>query len=98
MISSVVILIIGSPIYGWATNGTMLITRLTIQGIGSGGINMLVELIIYDLVSLRERSKFMGIIMGTFTTGTAVGPILGGIIVQGNWRVSSLSPLTCCCC
>ncbi|CZR58356.1 related to putative multidrug transporter Mfs1.1 (major facilitator family protein) [Phialocephala subalpina] len=87
MICSVVLLIIGSAICGWATNGAMLIAGRAIQGFGGGGINMLVELITCDLVPLRERSKFMGIIMGTFTVGTAVGPIVGGIIVQGgSWR------------
>ncbi|KAF8863160.1 MFS general substrate transporter [Acephala macrosclerotiorum] len=86
-LTSVVILIIGSAICGWVTNGAMLIAGWTIQGIGSGGITMLVDLIICDLIPLRERSKFMGIIMGAITIGTTVGPILGGIIVQGNsWR------------
>jgi hypothetical protein len=51
----------------------------------------LVELVICDVVPLRERSKFMAIILGAFTVGTAIGPFLGGIIVQSsNWRVSSL--------
>lgn len=90
MISSVVLLIVGSAICGWAKNGHTLIAGRTIQGIGGGGINLLVELIICDLVPLRERSKFMGIIMATFTVGTAIGPIIGGIIAQSSsWRVSS---------
>jgi len=51
----------------------------------------LVELVVCDVVPLRERSKFMAIILGVFTVGTAIGPFLGGLIVQSsNWRVSSL--------
>ena len=92
MIISVILLIIGSAICGWATNGTMLIAGRTVQGTGGGGIAMLTELIICDLVPLRERGKYMGIIMGTFTIGTAVGPFLGGVIAQGKgWRVSHCS-------
>ena len=54
---------------------------------------MLIELIICDLVPLRERSKFLGIILGTFTVGTAIGPFLGGVVAQStDWRVS-LFPL-----
>lgn len=60
MISSVVLLLVGSAICGWATNGTILIAGRAIQGLGGGGINMLVELIVCDLVPVRERSKFMG--------------------------------------
>jgi MFS family permease len=90
MIFSVILLIIGSAICGWATNGAMLIGGRAVQGFGAGGINMLIELIICDLVPLRERSKFMGFILGTFSIGTSIGPFLGGVIAQSKgWRVSS---------
>jgi MFS family permease len=95
MISSVVVLMIGSAICGWATNGAMLIAGRAVQGIGGGGINMLIELIICDLVPLRERSKFMGMILSTFSIGTTVGPFLGGVIAQKAWRVSSTVFLSC---
>lgn len=88
MILSVTILIIGSAICGWAVNGAMLIAGRALQGLGGGGISLLVELIVCDLVPLRDRSKFLGIILGSITVGTAVGPFIGGIIVQGtSWRV-----------
>lgn len=93
MISSVVLLIIGSAVCGWATNGAVLIAGRAVQGIGGGGINLLVEVIVCDLVPLRERSKFMGIILGVLTVGTAVGLILGGLIVQGGERRVSPSIL-----
>ncbi len=90
MILSVVILITGSAICGWATNGAMLIAGRAVQGVGGGAMNMLVELIICDLVPLRERAKFLGVILGTFAIGTAIGPFLGGVIAQSKaWRVSS---------
>lgn len=90
MIGSVVLLMIGSAIAGWAKGAATLIAGRSLQGVGSGGINMLTELIICDIVPLRERSKFLGIILGTFTIGTAIGPFLGGIIAQSkDWRVSS---------
>ena len=87
MIFSVCMLIVGSGISGSATSGSMLISGRAIQGIGGGGINMLIELIICDLVPLRERSQFLGIIMATFTVGTSLGPFIGGEIVQtSSWR------------
>jgi MFS family permease len=90
MILSVTILIIGSAICGWAINGAMLIAGRAIQGFGGGGITLLMELIVCDMVPLRERSKFMGIILGSITVGTGIGLFIGGIFVQGtSWRVSS---------
>jgi MFS family permease len=79
--------IIGSSLSGASTNSAMLITRRSIQGIGGGGIEPLIELIVCDLVPVTERSKFMAIVMMTFSLGTSIGPFIGGIIVQkGSWR------------
>ncbi|KAF9874427.1 hypothetical protein CkaCkLH20_07990 [Colletotrichum karsti] len=56
-------------------------------GAGSGGINMIIDVIISDLVPLRDRGYYMAIILATYGIGTAIGPIVGGIIVQTtSWR------------
>ncbi|KAH7412748.1 major facilitator superfamily domain-containing protein [Cadophora sp. MPI-SDFR-AT-0126] len=87
MISSVAVFVFGSGICGGASSSAMLIAGRTIQGIGGGGVNVLIELIICDLVPLRERGKFLGIVLSTFTVGASVGPFLGGIIVENTtWR------------
>ncbi|OTA99466.1 hypothetical protein M426DRAFT_76362 [Hypoxylon sp. CI-4A] len=58
-----------------------------VQSIGGGGINLLIELIVSDLIPLRERGAYMGIVFGVFSLGTAVGPLVGGAIVDGTtWR------------
>ena len=78
---------VGSETSGGASNMTMLITGRTIQGIGGGGVTMLVDLIVCDLVPLRERGTAMGIIFGAVNIGTALGPFLGGVIAESStWR------------
>ena len=65
----------------------MLIAGRAIQGVGGGGINMLIDLIICDLVPLRERPKFLGIVAVVFAIGTSMGPFIGGALVQhASWR------------
>jgi MFS family permease len=87
MITAVSLLILGSAISGAATSGSMLIAGRSVQGIGGGGIGLLIEPVVCDLVPLRERSKFMAIVMMTFSLGTSIGPFIGGIIVQkSSWR------------
>lgn len=86
MLISIVLFALGSGIAGGATNVAMLIGGRTVQGLGSGGIMVLVELIVCDLVSLRERGQFLGIIMGFAGIGVTVGPIVGGALAQANWR------------
>ncbi|KAI1358277.1 MFS general substrate transporter [Xylaria arbuscula] len=76
-----------SGISGGANNAATLIGGWAVQGIGGGGINLLIELIVSDLVSLRERGAYSGIVLGAFSLGTAVGPLVGGAIVDGTtWR------------
>ena len=48
---------------------------------------MMIDMIVSDLVPLRERSNFMGMIFAVFSIGTSLGPIIGGLIVQRtSWR------------
>ena len=44
------------------------------QGIGSGGILNLSEIIVSDLVPLAERGMFMGIFSGVWALASGVGP------------------------
>jgi MFS family permease len=81
------IFLLGSGLCGGATSAEMLIAARAVQGVGAGGINMLVDLIICDLVPIRERSKFLGIIFGCIGIFTSVAPLIGGALAQnGQWR------------
>lgn len=79
--------VLGSGICGGATNVSMLIAGRIIQGLGAGGINVLIEIIVCDLVPLRERGNYLGLIFGFIALGTALGPFFGGLIVEHTtWR------------
>ncbi|KAF2490808.1 MFS general substrate transporter [Lophium mytilinum] len=87
IIFAVCAFIIGSGISGGAPTMEILIFGRVVQGIGGGGINMLVNLIVCDLVPLRDRGKFMAVIFSAISVGTGLGPFLGGVIVQSTtWR------------
>lgn len=65
----------------------MMIAGRLIQGLGAAGINSMTQIIIADLLSVRERAKYMGLVFAVFGVGTAMGPPIGGVIVQhGDWR------------
>jgi MFS family permease len=65
----------------------MLVGR-SIQGIGGGGIMALTEVLIADLIPLKERGKWFSIRSGTWALGTVVGPLIGGGFAQSSasWR------------
>lgn len=77
----------GSAISGAAPTLAALIAGRAIQGIGGGGINVLVNIIVADLVPLRERPKFMGIIFIFSTIPVVLGPVIGGLMAErASWR------------
>ncbi|BDD60843.1 Efflux pump fus6 [Monascus purpureus] len=84
---SVALFALGSGIAGGAHNTAMMIAGRTVQGIGGGGINVMVEIVVCDLVSLRERGKYVGMIGSMWAIGSVVGPIIGGAFSQhATWR------------
>ncbi|PHH67382.1 hypothetical protein CDD81_151 [Ophiocordyceps australis] len=86
IIISVVLFAIGSGIAGGANDATTMIAGRTVQGLGSGGIMLLVELVVCDMVSLRDRGKYLGIVLSTSALGAIVGPVVGGALAERDWR------------
>ncbi|KMU77146.1 drug resistance transporter [Coccidioides immitis RMSCC 3703] len=64
-----------------------LINGRTVQGIGGGGIGTLVDIIISDLVPMRERGKYVALMAAIWAFGTVIGPVLRGALAQHvSWR------------
>lgn len=86
-LTATALFLLGSGLSGGAVNVGMLIVGRCVQGTGSGAIMMLLDLIICDLVPLRERSKYIGITMSAGGVSAALGPLIGGAIVENiDWR------------
>ncbi|ATY62562.1 Major facilitator superfamily transporter [Cordyceps militaris] len=87
MLGAISLFALGSGLAGGASNLAMLIAGRAVQGIGGGGISFLLQVIVCDLVALRERGTYMGYVLLFFMVGTATGPVIGGAIVQRtSWR------------
>lgn len=91
---------LGSLAAGFSRNINELIVFRGVAGAGGGGIISMAQIIISDVVSLRERGKYQGLIGGIVAMGYAVGPLIGGALSEKvSWRVrivhrSSSSPIT----
>jgi MFS family permease len=72
------IVTIGSVVTAIAANFTALLAGRSIQGVGGGGIIALTYVIISDMVSLRDRGKWFGIISLHWAIGATFRPIIGG--------------------
>ena len=65
---------------------TILICR-AIQGAGGGGIVVMTEIVVCDMIPLRLRGEWFGLLSGMYAVGTVLGPIVGGAFAQHvTWR------------
>lgn len=62
MISALVLFTVGTVVAGIAHNFKVLLAGRTIQGVGGGGVIALTYVVVTDLVSLRDRGKWFGLI------------------------------------
>ncbi|CAN5346116.1 MDR family MFS transporter [soil metagenome] len=86
-IAAISLFIAGSIVGGLSQDMTWLITGRAIQGLGGGGLMILSQAIIADVVPARERGKYMGIMGGVFALSSVAGPLLGGWFTEGvGWR------------
>ncbi|WP_084104389.1 MDR family MFS transporter [Demequina sp. NBRC 110056] len=86
-ISAIVIFMAGSVLGGLAQSMPMLIAARAIQGLGGGGLIILAQAIIADIVPARERGKYMGVMGAAFAVSSVAGPLLGGWFTEGpGWR------------
>ena len=65
-----------SPDFGW------LVIWRGVQGLGGGGLMILSQAIIADVVPARERAKYMGPIGALFGLSAVAGPLVGGFFTD----------------
>ncbi|MGW5866392.1 MDR family MFS transporter [Streptomyces sp. NPDC055239] len=86
-LTSIVIFLLGSVLSGMAQDMGQLIGFRAVQGLGAGGLMVGVMAIIGELVTPRERGKYMGMMTGVMAVAMIGGPLVGGTITDHlGWR------------
>src|SRR5512133_3793304 len=79
---SLVLFTAGSILCAVAPNMPVLIVARGLQGLGGGGIMPVVQTVISDVVSPRERGRDQAHFSGVWMAAGLMGPVLGGVFAE----------------
>jgi len=77
---------VGVMMAALSQNFALLLAGRTLQGLGGGGLVACTEILVTDLVPLRHRGQWSGIIAAMWAIGSVSGPVIGGAFAQTSWR------------
>ena len=87
LIFAIVAFMAGSVVGALADSMGWLIVARALQGLGGGGLMILSQAVIADVIPPRDRGRYMGVIGGVFAFSSVAGPLIGGWITEGpGWR------------
>ncbi len=84
---AILIFVLATAAAGFSQDTGTLIAFRAVQGIGAGGLAALSQIIMADIISPRERGRYMGLFGAVMAVATVGGPLLGGFITDTwGWR------------
>jgi EmrB/QacA subfamily drug resistance transporter len=82
IVTALSLFIAGSVLCGLAPSMPVLIVGRGLQGLGGGGIMPIVQTVISDLVTPRERGQYQAYFSGVWMAAGIGGPVLGGVFAE----------------
>ena len=77
----------GSAACALAPSMGALVAARAAQGLGGGGLMVMAQALIGELVPPRQRGRFQGYFASVFTLASVSGPVIGGYAVtHASWR------------
>ncbi|MBL0390898.1 MFS transporter [Ramlibacter monticola] len=87
MLVALVMFALGSLACALAPSLRLLVAARVLQGLGGGGLMVLSQALIGELVPPWDRPRYQGYFAVIFTTSSVGGPLIGGFVVHhGDWR------------
>ena len=84
---AIVTFIVSSVLCGLAQTMPELIVSRGLQGVGAGALFPLALATVGEIVPIRERGRFQGLLGAGYAGGAILGPLAGGLIADNaSWR------------
>ncbi|MGX1702832.1 MDR family MFS transporter [Microbacterium sp. NPDC055357] len=84
---AIALFVLATAAAGFAQDPGTLIAFRAVQGLGAGGLAALSQIIMADIISPRERGRYMGLFGAVMALATIGGPLLGGVVTDSlGWR------------
>jgi MFS family permease len=99
-LSALALLSVSELLCGFSQNATMLYVFRGLAGVANGGVMSLSMMIVSDIITLKERGKFQGILGSFVGAGNMAGPFIAASFIQhSTWRglFWLVSPLAASC-
>jgi MFS family permease len=79
--------VVGAALCGLSRSMGQLVVFRAVQGLGGGGLMIGAQTIIGEIVSPRERGRYLGYVGAAYVVAAVGGPLLGGFVVDRfGWR------------
>lgn len=97
LLGALAVFALGSLACALASGMTWLVLGRALQGMGGGGLMVLSQAMIGEIVVPRHRPRYQGWFAIVFTSSSVGGPVLGGLVVNhASWRWLFLANLPLC--
>jgi EmrB/QacA subfamily drug resistance transporter len=87
LLVAVGVFVLGAVTCGLAGSIDTLVVGRVVQGAGGGGLMIGAQAVLGEIVSPRERGRYLGLLGGVYVLAAIGGPIVGGFLIDHfSWR------------